>query len=272
MPGPVKLALAVAFALALALPAVARAADDCGTHYERAQELRLDGHLRAAQEDLLSCAQNTCPAFIRNDCTKWLDEVQAAQPTVVFVARQAGRDVEEVTVTCNEQLLAERLDGRAILIDPGRQQCRLQAAGAEPATVELLVVEGQKGRLVEVDLVAIRPPPRPRPAPPPPPARSPAPLVLAGVGAAGLAGFVALGASGLSSEHRLRDLCAPDCSSSDVRSVRTRYAFADVSLGIGIVSAAIAGYLFWHRDAERAPSVAVSVGEHRAGLTIGSTF
>jgi hypothetical protein len=265
-----RLALAV---LVLAMPTTARAAEDCATHYERAQELRLDGHLRAAQEDLLSCAQNSCPAFIRNDCTKWLDEVQAAQPTVVFVARQAGRDVAEVTVTCNEQLLADRLDGRAILIDPGRQQCRLEAAGAEPATVELLVVEGQKGRLVEVDLVAIRPPPRPRPAPPPPPpARSPAPLVLAGVGAAGLAGFVALGASGLSSEHRLRDLCAPDCSSSDVRSVRTRYAFADVSLGIGIVSAAIAGYLFWHRDAERAPSVAVSVGDHGGGLSIGSTF
>jgi hypothetical protein len=265
-----RLALAV---LVLAVPAGARAAEDCATHYEHAQELRLDGHLRAAQEDLLSCAQNSCPAFIRNDCTKWLDEVQAAQPTVVFVARQAGRDVAEVTVTCNEQLLAERLDGRAILIDPGRQQCRLEAAGAEPATVELLVVEGQKGRLVEVDLVAIRPPPRPRPAPPPPPpARSSAPLVLAGVGAAGLAGFVALGASGLSSEHRLRDLCAPDCSSSDVRSVRTRYAFADVSLGIGIVAAAIAGYLFWHRDAERAPSVALTVGERGGGLSIGSTF
>jgi len=266
----VKLPLVV---LALAVPLTARAAaDDCAAHYERAQEQRLDGRLRAAQDDLIACAQATCPAFIRNDCTKWLDEVQAAQPSVVFVARKEGRDVEEVTVTCNEQVVTERLDGRAMPLDPGKQVCRFEAPGLEPVTLELLVVEGQKGRIVEVTLAAPRPPPRPRPPPPPPPAPSRAPLVMAGVGLAGVAGFVALGASGLSFEHRLRDSCAPDCSASDVQSVRRRYTLADISLGVGVLSAAIAGYLYWHGSSERAPAVALTVGDGGAALAVGSRF
>jgi len=263
-------------ALSIALPLTARAAatDDCAKAYERAQESRLDGRLRAAQEALLSCAQTACPAFIRNDCTKWLDEVQAAQPSVVFAAHRNGHDVADVTITCNNQQLTDHLDGRPMALDPGQQICRFEAAGAVPATLELLIIEGQKGRLVEVDLAAIPPPPAPRPPPPPPPppssSRPTARIILAGVGVAGVAGFAALGASGLSAEHRLRDTCAPSCADSDVRSVRTRYTLADLSLGVGLVSAAVAGYLFLSPGPER--RVAVASDGHGASVLIGSRF
>jgi hypothetical protein len=85
----------------------------------------------------------------------------------------------------------------------------------------------------------------------------------------GVGGFVALGASGLSAEHHLRDTCAPGCADSEVRSVRTRYALADFSLGVGIVSAAIAGYLYLSGGPER---VAVAIDGRGASLVVGSRF
>jgi hypothetical protein len=85
-----------------------------------------------------------------------------------------------------------------------------------------------------------------------------------------VASFVALGASGLSAEHRLRDTCAPDCADSEVSSVRTRYTLADVSLGVGIASAAMASYLFLSHGPER--RVAVAVDGRSASVLVGSRF
>jgi hypothetical protein len=73
--------------------------------------------------------------------------VQAAQPSVVFVARRNGRDVADVTVTCNNQQLTDRLDGRPMALDPGKQVCRFEAPGLEPVTLEAVWwSRGQKGR------------------------------------------------------------------------------------------------------------------------------
>jgi hypothetical protein len=248
-------------AVALAAPARAAASDGCAGSYERAQEHRLEGRLRAAAEQLLECAQATCPAFVRSDCTKWLDEVQAAQPTMVFVARQAGRERDDVTVTCNGQPVATRLDGRAVSVDPGKQSCRFEAEGAGPLTLPLLVLEGQKNCLVEVQL-----PPESRTA------LRAVPLVLAGVGAAGVVGFAVLGTSGLRAERRLRGSCAPTCPAGEVDSVRTRYRLADVSLGVGLLSAAVASYLYWSAPPGRAVDVAVAVGPGGAAVAVGSAF
>jgi hypothetical protein len=272
-PGPGALALTLV--CALLGRAQAASPDACVRAYEGAQENRLEGRLRAAGENLLECAQATCPAFIRHDCTRWLEEVQTAQPTVVFVARREGRELDTVTITCNEQRVAERLDGRAIRLDPGKQSCRFEALASAPVTLALLVLEGQKNRIVEVDLA-------PRTDPPPPVASEPrheprstlrpAPLVLAGAAVLGVAGFAALGASGLSAEHRLRDTCAPDCAASEVQSVRLRYRLADISLGVGLLSAAAASYLYWRSTPERPLDVAVNVGPAGGAVLVGSSF
>jgi hypothetical protein len=267
-PGPAWLA----FTLAWAVLGRARAAgsDGCVRAYEGAQENRLEGRLRDAGEHLLECAQASCPAFIRHDCARWLDEVQAAQPTVVFVARREGRELDAVSVTCNGQRVAPRLDGRAIKLDPGKQSCRFQASGAAPVTQVLMVLEGQKNRIVEVEL------PAGTDAPPDGSgARAslhPAPLILGGVGVLGIAGFAALGWSGLRAEQHLRDSCAPDCPASDVQSVRVRYRLADVSLGIGLLSAAAASYLYWRAPSGRPLDLAVTAGPRGGAVVVGSSF
>src|SRR5688572_19793106 len=98
--------------LALVAPtATARASDDtCAKAYETAQELRADGLLRAARDVLNMCVRPSCPSFIRDDCGKWLQDVESSLPSVAFAVRLQGKDVEAVNVTCDEELITERLD------------------------------------------------------------------------------------------------------------------------------------------------------------------
>ena len=156
--------------------AAAQAADDtCAKAYETAQELRADGLLRAARDVLRMCVRPSCPTFIRNDCGKWLGDVDTSLPTVAFAVRMAGQDLEEVTVTCDEELLTERLDGRPIALDPGKHSCRFEAAGAQTGQLDVLIAEGHKNRVVQVDLRTPAAPPAPTPTPAPPPTRAAAP-------------------------------------------------------------------------------------------------
>jgi hypothetical protein len=169
--------------LLLSAPGTARAVEDtCAKAYETAQELRADGLLRAARDVLRMCVRQSCLPFIRNDCSKWLGEVDIALPSVVFAVRMAGRDLEQVTVSCDEELLVERLDGRAVPMDPGKHVCRFESDGAQAGQIDIVIAEGHKNRVIQVDLQPVAPP-----EPPPTPAtatataatRAPAPIAAA---------------------------------------------------------------------------------------------
>jgi hypothetical protein len=243
----------------IAHPLAARA-DDCAASYERAQEHRTEGRLRSARAELLVCTQSTCATFIKNDCRRWLEEVDTAMPTVVFVARVNGKDSDQVRVSENNEPLALRLDGRSMALDPGKHTFTFEAPGAVPVTVQAMIGEGQKNRTIEVDLRGPSEPVRPKtavvmpeedPWPEHPTGeaterswltRFKLPLIMAGVGAAGFAAFAAFGKSGLDQERRLKTACAPACDGADVQAVRDRYLLADIGLGIGVASLATAGY------------------------------
>jgi hypothetical protein len=277
-------------AVALLVLAFARSAraDDCAGAYERAQEHKADGRLRAARAELLRCTQSTCAAFIQTDCHRWLDEVDAAMPTVVFSARVDGRDTDQVRVTENKEALALHLDGRAIPFDPGKHVFTFDAADVAAVNVEVLVVEGQKNRVVEVALrsradMARAPVMAEDPWPEHPPGEQPfltryrVPLILAGVGAAGFGAFAAFGSSGLDQERKLKRTCAPACDGADVQAVRDKYLLADVGLGIGIASLGAAAYLAVREataEPERPSRVAwtVSAGPRVTALIVRTTF
>jgi hypothetical protein len=78
--------------------------------------------------------------------------------------------------------------------------------------------------------------------------------VLGGVALAGVAGFAAFGFSGQSEKKSLESSCRPTCTDSELKPVQTRFLMADVSLGIGVVSAVTAGVLYFARPAKPLPA------------------
>jgi len=150
-------ALAVAAVLVCwPVPAAAEPAeDDCVDANTKAQDLTHDGRLAGAREQLTRCMAPSCPAMIRADCSKRLDELDAVQPSVVFdVKRASGEDLTQVRVFVDGRLLVERLDGSAIDVDPGEHVFRFEAVDAPPVTRTLVIKEGQKARRERVVLGA----------------------------------------------------------------------------------------------------------------------
>jgi hypothetical protein len=130
----------------------------------------------------------------------------------------------------------------------------------------VVVREREKGRSVMVDFGS-QPQAAPPEAPPAPSGGKGGPplaaWVLAGVGAVGLGGFAYFGLTGASDASNLRNTCAPRCSSSSVSDVRQKLLFADISLGAGVVSLAVAGVLLLtsghHEEPPREARVSVDV-------------
>jgi hypothetical protein len=255
-----RLVLGCALALAQA-PQTSRAdeIDRCLTAHTNSQRLRQDGKLRAAREDLVTCARQVCPGLVRAECADWLVATEALIPTVVISARTpAGSDLANVRVVIDGETRAEKLDGRQMMLDPGPHTIRLEAGGYQPAVQTLLLHEREKARPF---VVTLTPALSARQEAPQQSAR-PVPVVayvLGGVGLVALSSFAYFGWTGRSEYFALKDRCSPSCTSSDVSPLRTKLLVADVSLGISIVALGVAAYLLLTRPASL-PGRTFSVG------------
>lgn len=254
-------------------------AAECARAYEDGQELRKSGQLLSARTALQSCARDECPGFIRSDCATWYGELQSEIPTLVFAAHSQGRDLPEVRVTVGERLLTSRIDGRAVELDPGEYDFKFIAPEMRPLQRHFVIARGERNRLIQVQLESSRaraPESEPPPLPPATARSLLLPGIFAGVGGLGVAGFAALGAWGRASEDELETTCSPQCAQSQVSSVRTKYALADVSLGVGVASLGLAAYFALAGDSTEAParsaSLAVMARPDGGGFVYGGAF
>lgn len=144
-----RLAASVTTLLALASsPASADLTKDaCADANGKGQQLRRELKLAAARIELRTCASASCPAIVRDDCARRLDELDKAQPSIVFEVRDAaGSDVSAVKVTVDDSPLTERLDGAAIPVDIGAHVFRFEVAEYPPVVRTLIIAEGEKAR------------------------------------------------------------------------------------------------------------------------------
>jgi len=216
----------------------------CVAAHEEAQELRSQKRLHAAREKYLACARAECPVVVREECIAQAEQMEAAAPTLTLEAiDERGESDANVKVTLDGKLVAERLTGAAIPVEPGEHVLRFERdRDHEVVEQRVLVVEGEKNRKVVADFQALAPQPPPREAPPPPRKVEIPTLayVAAGVAVLGLGSFTAFALAGRSEEDDLAKGCAPRCSADDVSSVERAYLVADVSLAVGLVAAAAA--------------------------------
>lgn len=227
----------------------------CEPAYEGVQLLRQRGKLVEAREQAAVCARDVCPEVARKDCARWSEELAREIPTVVVVARDdADRDVPVVRLLVDGVPRPELASGRAFELDPGAHVFRVERAGGPPVERSFTVYEGERDRMLRIAAPpgAVQPPrpPPPYETPPtrPPPASErpsivPA-AVVGGLSVAVLVTSAVLGLTGRQQLDGLRSTCAPACTDDQVNPVRTRLVLSDVTLGVGLVGAAVAVSLF----------------------------
>jgi hypothetical protein len=228
-------AAAVIVAVALPLSADPRRCIDA---HEQGQVLRNQSKLLEARQRFASCSSDgNCPPIVAAECATFLGEVDRDLPSLVFSATGLeGSDADDVSVYVDGRLVAERLDGRATPVDPGRRALRFVAARGTQRTLSIVVAQGQKNVPVAADFRApgveseLQPEPDSRQVPA-------ASFVLGAIGVVALGSFAYFGLSGKSQEA-----CKPYCTQDEADAMRRSYLAADVSLGVAVLSL---GAAFW---------------------------
>ncbi len=132
-------------------------ADDksaCFDAASKGQRLKATHQLIEAREQLRACSAARCPGIVQSDCTRWLEAVETALPTVVVTAKNAsGADVVEAKVLVDGQPFADKLDGRAVPIDPGAHTFRLETADGA-VDQQVVVPEGEQNQRIAMALRA----------------------------------------------------------------------------------------------------------------------
>ncbi|HTV18966.1 MAG TPA: hypothetical protein VMG12_09855 [Polyangiaceae bacterium] len=258
----------------------------CLGAYEAGQRLRQAGDLITAAGELRVCGGPACPVRMQGDCQRWLDDVERSTPTVIFRVRDAhGEQLANVTVSI-DGAAAKRLDGRALLMNPGEHRIVFEHPGFQSLETPAFVTEGEKLEPREVTLeplVSLDPADHLLPQDAVPgmsdAERVPAaggssisawPLALGAVGVLGGAGFVYFGVRAKSGETDLEQ-CSPDCTQASVDGVKRDYLWSNVSLGVGL--AGLLGAGLWlvldepSGQASATPRHAVRVGSTTTWVT-----
>jgi hypothetical protein len=262
-----------------ASPALADDKSACVAAYKQAQIQRKTGALLHARDQLLICSRDVCPVVVKSDCVPWLGEVTSAIASVVVDAvDQDGNKLDDVAVSSDGQVLATRLDGRAIDIDPGERVLRFESPGAPRVELRVVLLQGERDHRVRVTLA------KPAMPPPAPPASSPATqqgsrpvpvsaLAFGAVAVLGGAGFTVFGLLGNGERNNLdASGCKPNCSSSDVGTVQRDYIIADASLGVGVVSLALAAYFFVTRPEREVQAASFGVSPTPGGMIVSRSL
>jgi hypothetical protein len=275
------LAAALAASSLLGTPTVARAdeVEECASAAETGQKRRDEGKLLDAKQALIRCAQASCPAVIQGDCAKWLPEVDARIPSLVLRAvSDSGEDLRAVRVARDGQPWLPSLDGASMPIDPGPLKLRFEADGFEPLDKEVVVAEGQRSRIIEVELRRTGGAPKETPAPPPEEAASggpgPLPWIFLGVGAAGLGTFGVFQIVAAGEVSDIEDGCGASrtCTDDDLDPTRTKLVVSAIGLGVGIagVSAAVLTFVLASggEGGGSATTLTPSIGPGGAGVSL----
>ena len=250
-------------ALVLATAATARADTACITAYEQTQTLRKDGRPGAAKAQASICARDACPALLTKDCNKWLAELELIIPSVVLDPRAPNGGLRsDVRVKLDGTPLTDRIDAKPIAIEPGSHTFLFEAQGAVAVAVSVVLREGEKSKKVTVSMAA---------APVVPVVEGRVPLgfwVFGGVAVAALATSAVFAIDGLGKKSDL-DQCKPRCAPEDVDAMSTRFTFADVALGAGLVAGAAAVYVLLTRPAVEVTRPVPFAGAVSGGAAFG---
>jgi hypothetical protein len=217
----------------------------------KGQRMHDNHQLVEAREQFRICAAARCPAVVRADCTRWLEGVEAALPTVVVTAKTAtGTDVIAAKVSVDGRPFVDELDGRAVPVDPGAHTFHLETADGVALDQVVVVREGEQSQPVALVLPGHGvPSPASAPSPAAPalapvePASAPAPSSstpwralgwgLGGAGVVGLGVGIVFGLAASSDKSDAHCNSSGQCLSGPLADARHAAVGADVALIAG---------------------------------------
>lgn len=230
------------------------------------QEHLKHGALFSARQELELCSAPSCPQVVSADCTRWLEEVMAAMPSINIVVRVGGVDQSRALVRIDGAPWLDKLTGRPQDIEPGEHDVTVESHGAQQ-TKRLVVVQGEKNRVVVFQLEAaaapvVTPPVVTTPTAPEARRSVALPVVFT---AGAVAGGLSFTLFGLSGKARLATLVAQPCAATKTcdpaegAAISREFIVADVSLVVGLASAVAAGisWWWWASQPEARPAVAL---------------
>ena len=121
---------------------------ECVAAYEGAQTSQKSGKYVAALDQAKFCAQSGCGILV-NECLKLYEDLSRDVPTFVFSAQDGdGKELVDVNVTVDGELVFSKLEGTALPLDPGSHVIKFEAAGLPPIEVNLVARVGDRHRLI----------------------------------------------------------------------------------------------------------------------------
>jgi len=293
-----RLLLSVLTVAALDLATPSRALADgkavCVQAAASAQRSRDVHKLVQARESLLVCAASTCPSVVQKDCVAWLAEVEQGLPTVVITAKDdTGKPLFDVRVSVDGELLALKLQGEALPVNPGAHALHCEAGDGRQLDQQVLVKEGVKNQSVDVVLAGparVAAPPVPTPALSSTASLSDAgqtksnPLrtvgwTIGGVGLAGLAVGAVFGVVAISDKSSAHCNASSACEAGPLSDARSAATFSTIGIiaGGALAAGGLALVLFAPK-AGASPSrtatlmLSPQVSSREGGLVLGGAW
>jgi hypothetical protein len=246
----------------------------CVYYHLEAQRQRRAKKLIEAKTAMRECAMSECPTMVQQDCLQWIQSIDEQTPSIVFSIEADGKPVTGAKITI-DGVDVETSTANAVPLNPGPHSYVVSNPPYEPQSGSLNVLEGQRYRVFNVRFEQAKP--ATTQAPPPPVVRMetlrPVPVatwVLLGVGVVGAGAFAGMGLTGKSQENELKDVCSPNCTDHDTKSMKTLYVGADIAAGVGAAALISAGIVFLTRpsyEREVAVGVAPLPGGFQAAVT-----
>jgi hypothetical protein len=244
------------------------------------QDLR-DAHKPLeARQQFQTCAATTCPKVVQDDCTRWLEAIEAAVPSVVVTAKSdAAVDLVDVTVLVDGQPFATKLNGESLSLDPGAHVFHFEAKGGGSLDREVVVAEGERNQRVAVVLKASGSASSPEPEPVSRSsslASTPAGLgtqrILAiaagGVGVVGLGVGTVFGIVALSTRSAANGICPDASCPTQLGSEKWSNAVAASSVSTAALIVGGAGLLAAATLWFTAPAASTQVGVYPGGAQL----
>jgi hypothetical protein len=274
----------------------ARRMSSCAASYKGAEELVKAGSLREAKATMLKCTATRCSGQIRKECARRVAEIESDIPTIVpLVQDVSGQPLTDVEVSMDGEVLTSKVDGRALMVDPGSRLFTFKSGGDVLANLRAVILQGQRNRTIEIALrnwgaLPLVKTNIPASAPPPDRSMAQASLVdpqgrpemnivheasgkhftrgtyaMAALGALGLAGYGATTYLG-NRDVKTLEACQPNCSASSVARVERMFLAGNISLGVGVAALAAGTYLYFTSDSPKAIEVAASQPSYRLAV------